>query len=70
MIKEARELGKIHKKIVIKVPMSVKCLKAVNVLSKEVIKTNVTLILSATQALLAALAGVTYVSPFVGRLDD
>ncbi|GFR34484.1 fructose-6-phosphate aldolase [Thermobrachium celere] len=70
MIKEARELAKIHKNIVIKIPMTLEGLKAVKVLSKEGIKTNVTLIFSSAQALLAAKAGATYVSPFVGRLDD
>ncbi|EIV99430.1 fructose-6-phosphate aldolase [Thermoanaerobacter siderophilus] len=70
MIKEAKELANIHENIVIKIPMTVEGLKAVKVLSKEGIKTNVTLIFSATQALLAARAGATYVSPFVGRLDD
>jgi transaldolase len=70
MIKEAVELSKIHKNIVIKIPMTAEGLKAVKVLSKEKIKTNVTLIFSAGQALLAAKAGATYVSPFVGRLDD
>ena len=70
MIKEARELAKIHKNIVIKIPMTKEGLKTVKVLSKEGIKTNVTLIFSAAQALLAAKAGATYVSPFVGRLDD
>jgi transaldolase len=70
MISEARELAKIHKNIVIKIPITEEGLKAVSVLSKEGIKTNVTLIFSATQALLAAKAGATYVSPFVGRLDD
>lgn len=70
MIKEARELSKIHKNIVIKIPMTVEGLKAVKVLNSENIKTNVTLIFSATQALLAARAGATYVSPFLGRLDD
>jgi len=70
MIKEARELCKINKNIVIKIPMTEEGLKAVNVLSKDGIKTNVTLIFSATQALLAAKAGATYVSPFLGRLDD
>ena len=70
MIKEARELAKIHENIVIKIPMTKEGLKAVKVLSKEGIKTNVTLIFSAAQALLAAKAGATYVSPFVGRLDD
>ncbi|NLM13988.1 MAG: fructose-6-phosphate aldolase [Epulopiscium sp.] len=70
MVKEARELAKIHKNIVIKIPMTVEGLKAVKILSAENIKTNVTLIFSATQALLAARAGATYVSPFLGRLDD
>jgi transaldolase len=70
MIREAKELVKIHKNIVVKIPMTIEGLKAVNVLSKKNIKTNVTLIFSAGQALLAAKAGATYVSPFVGRLDD
>lgn len=70
MIKEARELSKIHKNIVIKIPMTIEGLKAVKVLSKEGIKTNVTLIFSASQALLASKAGASYVSPFIGRLDD
>ncbi|AZT90220.1 fructose-6-phosphate aldolase [Caldicellulosiruptor changbaiensis] len=70
MIEEARDLAKIHKNVVIKIPMTAEGLKAVSVLSKEGIKTNVTLIFSAAQALLAAKAGATYVSPFVGRLDD
>ncbi|NLK97896.1 fructose-6-phosphate aldolase [Defluviitalea saccharophila] len=70
MVKEARELAKIHKNIVIKIPMTIEGLKAVKILSAENIKTNVTLIFSATQALLAARAGATYVSPFLGRLDD
>ncbi len=70
MIREAVELSKIHKNIVIKIPMTDEGLKAVKVLSKEGIKTNVTLIFSAGQALLAAKAGAAYVSPFVGRLDD
>ncbi|ABP67621.1 putative transaldolase [Caldicellulosiruptor saccharolyticus DSM 8903] len=70
MIEEARDLAKIHKNVVIKIPMTTEGLKAVSVLSKEGIKTNVTLIFSAAQALLAAKAGATYVSPFVGRLDD
>ena len=70
MIKEAVELSKINKNIIIKIPMTIEGLKAVKVLSKEKIKTNVTLIFSAAQALLAAKAGATYVSPFVGRLDD
>ena len=70
MIKEARELSKIHKNIVVKIPMTLEGLKAVKVVAKEGIKTNVTLVFSPTQALMAAKAGATYVSPFVGRLDD
>lgn len=70
MVKEAKELVKIDKNIVIKIPMCIEGLKAVSVLSKENIKTNVTLIFSASQALLAANSGATYVSPFVGRLED
>ena len=70
MVKEARELAKIHKNIVIKIPMTAEGLKAVKVLSAEGIKTNVTLVFQPSQALLAAKAGATYVSPFVGRLDD
>ncbi len=70
MVKEARELSKIHKNIVVKIPMTIEGLKAVNILSKEGIKTNVTLIFSSAQALLAAKAGASYVSPFVGRIDD
>ena len=70
MITEAREIAKIHKNMVVKIPMTSEGLKAVKVLSKEGIKTNVTLIFSANQALLAARAGATYVSPFIGRLDD
>lgn len=70
MVKEAEKLCKIHKNIVIKIPMTEEGLKAVNILSKKGIKTNVTLIFSAAQALLASRAGATYVSPFVGRLDD
>ena len=70
MISEAREIAKIHKNMVVKIPMTEEGLKAVKVLSKEGIKTNVTLIFSANQALLAARAGATYVSPFLGRLDD
>lgn len=70
MIKEAREIASIHQNMVIKIPMTAEGLKAVKVLSKEGIKTNVTLIFSATQALFAAKAGATYVSPFLGRLDD
>ncbi len=70
MIKEARELSKIHKNIVVKIPMTLEGLKAVKVVAKEGIKTNVTLVFSPTQALMAAKAGATYASPFVGRLDD
>jgi len=70
MIKEAKTLAKIHKNIVIKIPMIEEGLKAVKKLSAQGIRTNVTLIFSATQALLAAKAGASYVSPFVGRLDD
>ncbi|MEK6692882.1 MAG: fructose-6-phosphate aldolase [Nitrospirota bacterium] len=70
MIKEARELSKIHKNIVVKIPMTKEGLKAVKKVSSEKIKTNMTLIFSPNQALLAAKAGATYVSPFVGRLDD
>ena len=70
MVIEARKLSSIHKNIVIKIPITLEGLKAVKVLSKEGIKTNVTLIFSAAQALMAARAGATYVSPFVGRLDD
>lgn len=70
MVKESLELSKIHKNIVIKIPMTEDGLKAVKKLSQEGIKTNVTLVFSPTQALLAAKAGATYVSPFVGRLDD
>jgi len=70
MIKEAKELAKIHKNIVVKIPMIEEGLKAVKKLSSMGIKTNVTLIFSANQALLAAKAGASYVSPFVGRLDD
>lgn len=70
MINEGREIAKFHKNMVVKIPMTGEGLKAVKVLSGEGIKTNVTLIFSATQALLAANAGATYVSPFLGRLDD
>ncbi|MCS3901110.1 fructose-6-phosphate aldolase [Methanococcus voltae] len=70
MVKEARELVKIAENVVIKIPMTKEGMKAVNTLSKEGINTNVTLVFSANQALLAAKAGATYVSPFVGRLDD
>ena len=70
MVKEARVLAKIHENIVVKVPVTEEGLKAVKTLTGEGIKTNVTLIFSPAQALLAAKAGATYVSPFVGRLDD
>ena len=70
MIKEGREIASISKNMVVKIPMTEEGMKAVKVLSKEGIKTNVTLIFSATQAILAARAGATYVSPFLGRLDD
>jgi transaldolase len=70
MVKEAKELVKIHKNIVIKVPMTVDGLKATRQLTEENIKTNVTLIFSPLQALMAAKAGAAYVSPFIGRLDD
>jgi transaldolase len=70
ILKEARELAAIHKNIVVKVPLIKEGLKAVKTLSDEGIKTNVTLCFSPTQALLAAKAGGTYISPFVGRLDD
>jgi transaldolase len=70
MIAEGREIAKLHKNMVVKIPMTPEGLKAVKVLSAEGIKTNVTLIFTATQALLAARAGATYVSPFLGRLDD
>ncbi len=70
MIKEAIQLSKIAPNIVIKIPMTEEGLKAVKKLSQEGIKTNVTLVFSPSQALLAAKAGATYVSPFVGRLDD
>lgn len=70
MIAEARELSKIHKNIVVKIPMTLEGLKAVKTVSAEGIKTNVTLVFSPVQALMAAKAGASYVSPFVGRLDD
>ncbi len=70
MIKEGREIAKIHPNMVVKIPMTLEGLKATKALSSEGINTNVTLIFSANQALLAARAGATYVSPFVGRLDD
>lgn len=70
MVKEGEYLASLSENIVIKVPMTAEGLKAVSILSKKGIKTNVTLVFSANQALLAARAGATYVSPFVGRLDD
>lgn len=70
MIKEGREIAAIHKNMIVKIPMTVEGLKAVKVLAREGIKTNVTLIFSANQVLLAANAGATYVSPFLGRVDD
>ena len=70
MIKEGREIAAIHPNMVVKIPMTIEGLKAVKVLAAEGIKTNVTLIFTANQALLAAEAGATYVSPFLGRLDD
>lgn len=70
MIREGREIAAIHPNMVVKIPMTPEGLKAVKTLSAEGIKTNVTLVFSANQALLAARAGATYVSPFLGRLDD
>jgi transaldolase len=70
MVAEGRELSKIHENIVIKIPMTTEGIKATRKLSGEGIKTNVTLVFSPLQALMAAKAGATYVSPFVGRLDD
>jgi transaldolase len=70
MIPEARKLAKIHENIVVKIPMTAEGLKTVRAVSQEGIRTNVTLCFSSPQALLAAKAGATYISPFVGRLDD
>jgi len=70
MVKEARDLASLHKNVVVKIPLIAEGLKAVRKLSNEGIRTNVTLCFSPTQALLAAKAGATYISPFVGRLDD
>ncbi|HID73100.1 TPA: fructose-6-phosphate aldolase [Candidatus Micrarchaeota archaeon] len=70
MISEARELAKIHKNIVVKIPLTTEGLKATKILSSEGIKVNMTLVFSPVQALMAAKAGAAYVSPFVGRLDD
>jgi len=70
MVREARPLARIHKNVVIKVPMTEQGMKAVRTLSSEGIRTNVTLVFSANQALVAAKCGASYVSPFVGRVDD
>ena len=70
MVTEARDLAKIHDNLVVKIPMTTDGLKAVRLLAAENIKTNVTLVFSALQALMAAKAGASFVSPFVGRLDD
>lgn len=70
MIREGREIAAIHPNMVVKIPMTIEGLKAVKILSKEGIRTNVTLVFSGAQALLAARAGAAYVSPFLGRLDD
>lgn len=70
MVDEARGLSKIHRNIVVKIPITKDGLKAVKILSREGVKTNMTLVFSPNQAFLAAKAGATYVSPFVGRLDD
>ena len=70
IVKEAREIAKIHKNMIVKIPMTAEGIKAVSILSKEGINTNVTLIFNVNQALIAAKAGATYVSPFVGRFDD
>lgn len=70
MIEEARELAKIHENIVVKIPMTKEGLEAISVLSKENIKTNCTLIFSVSQAILASSAGASFVSPFIGRIDD
>ncbi len=70
MVREARPLARIHKNVVIKIPMTEEGMKAVRALSAEKIRTNVTLVFSANQALLAAKCGAAYVSPFVGRIDD
>jgi transaldolase len=70
ILREGRELARLHKNVVVKVPLIEEGLKAVRIFSQEGIKTNVTLCFSASQALLAAKAGATYISPFVGRIDD
>ncbi len=70
MVEEGRSLAKIHRNIVVKIPLLTEGLKAVKILAQEGIRSNVTLCFSATQALLAAKAGASYISPFIGRLDD
>jgi transaldolase len=70
IVREGRALAKIHKNVVVKVPLIAEGIKAVKIFSAEGIKTNVTLCFSATQGLLAAKAGATYISPFIGRIDD
>lgn len=70
IVREGRELAKIHKNVVVKVPLIAEGIKAVKILSQEGIKTNVTLCFSPSQGLLAAKAGATYISPFIGRIDD
>jgi transaldolase len=70
IVREGRALAKIHKNVVVKVPLIAEGIKAVKIFSQEGIKTNVTLCFSATQGLLAAKAGATYISPFIGRIDD
>ena len=70
MIKEGREIAAIHPNMVVKIPMTEEGLKAINILSKEKIKTNCTLIFSVSQGLMAMKAGATYISPFMGRIDD
>ena len=70
MVMEGRVISQIHPNMVVKIPMTAEGLKAVKILASEGIRTNVTLVFSATQAILAARAGATYVSPFLGRLDD
>lgn len=70
IVREGRELAKIHKNVVVKVPLIAEGIKAVKIFTAEGIKTNVTLCFSATQGLLAAKAGATYISPFIGRIDD
>ena len=70
IVKEAKDLARIHKNIVVKIPITAEGLKAAKILSRQDVKTNLTLCFSPTQALLAAKAGATYISPFIGRLDD